>query len=206
MNIFLRTLLSAVIISACLNSAFIVEQWMGPRPDLGSLFLLLPLVLLALLSIPIALLCGIFRRIRKPAMLVLLFSLSYVVTSVACVRLSDHVRMQAFHALAAQSTPLVEAITQFTEQKGHPPETLQNLVPKYLVKIPGTGMKAYPEYEYLVGEDARRYEDNPWILKVSTPLGGINFDMFIYFPKGNYPEYAYGSQLERIGDWAYCHE
>ncbi len=79
-------------------------------------------------------------------------------------------------------------------------------MPDYLPEIPKTGMKAYPDYDYLTGEAAERYENNRWVLIVHTTSGFINFDMFVYFPEGNYPKHAYGSTLERIGDWAYYHE
>jgi hypothetical protein len=34
----------------------------------------------------------------------------------------------------------------------------------------------------------------------------MNWDMFLYFPKQNYPKAGYGGWLERIEDWAYVHE
>lgn len=64
---------------------------------------------------------------------------------------------------------------------------------------------AYPNYEYHVGKPAGCFE-NPWVLVVFTPSGGINFDQFMYFPLQNYPEHGYGGWLERIDDWAYVHE
>ena len=67
-------------------------------------------------------------------------------------------------------------------------------------------MGAYPKYEYVAGEEAKKWDDNPWVLYVRTPLGGLNWDMFIYFPKQNYPEHGYGGVLERVKDWAYVHE
>lgn len=35
---------------------------------------------------------------------------------------------------------------------------------------------------------------------------GINFDVFVYWPEGNYPDSMYGGWVERIGHWAYMHE
>lgn len=56
------------------------------------------------------------------------------------------------------------------------------------------------------GHDSERWDDNPWVLYVYTPSGGINFDKFLYFPLQNYPSNGYGGVLRRIGDWAYVHE
>lgn len=67
-------------------------------------------------------------------------------------------------------------------------------------------MRAYPKFEYVAGEKAKSYGDNPWVLYVFTPSGGINFDQFMYFPKQNYPKHGYGGWLERVGEWAYVHE
>jgi hypothetical protein len=68
-------------------------------------------------------------------------------------------------------------------------------------------MGAYPDYEYLAGTEAKsRFHGNPWVLWVDTPSGGINWDMFIYYPRQNYPTYAHGGSLERVKQWAYVHE
>ena len=57
-----------------------------------------------------------------------------------------------------------------------------------------------------MGEEAHKWDDNSWVLYIDTPSGGINFDMFMYFPNQNSPKTGYGGVLERIGDWAYVHE
>jgi len=67
-------------------------------------------------------------------------------------------------------------------------------------------MAAYPNYEYMCGEEAERFDGNPWVLLVRTPSGPINWDMFMYFPLQNYPEAGYGGRIEDVGDWAYVHE
>ena len=112
--------------------------------------------------------------------------------------------MDAFHQLAERSKPLVAAIHAYEQKHGHPPETLQALVPEYIPSVPSTGMGAYPKYDYLVG--TTNWNGNPWVLVVFTPSGGINFDQFMYFPLTNYPATGYGGWLQRIGDWAYVHE
>ena len=120
--------------------------------------------------------------------------------------LGSRVRMAAFQRLAERSASLVQAVRSYEVQHGTPPPDLAALVPKFLPAIPGTGLAAYPSYEYLAGEKAARFDGNPWVLVVSTPSGGINFDTFMYFPLQNYPETGYGGSLERVLDWAYVHE
>jgi hypothetical protein len=68
-------------------------------------------------------------------------------------------------------------------------------------------MGAYPNYEYVTGAKAREnYHDNAWAVWVDTPSGGINWDIFLYYPEQNYPERGHGGSLDRVKDWAYVHE
>ncbi len=112
--------------------------------------------------------------------------------------------MNAFAELAERSKPLVAAIHAYQQKRGRPPESLSSLVPEYISSVPTTGMGAYPKYEYLM--DTTNFHGNPWVLRVFTPAGGINFDQFLYFPLTNYPATGYGGVLRRIGDWAYVFE
>jgi hypothetical protein len=68
-------------------------------------------------------------------------------------------------------------------------------------------MAAYPKYEYLTGRQTlEQYDGNPWVVWVDTPSGGINWDIFLYYPRQNYPQRGHGGYLERVKDWAYVHE
>ena len=165
---------------------------------LGFPFLLISLAMLvSIFLLP-------FRKFRRHAVTILICGLIYVSIGLALIRLSGPVRMNGFQRLAIQSRPLIKAIEQFVADEGHPPSTLQDLVPKYLSKIPKTGMPAYPKYNY--STEASRWGGNPWVLYINCTSGGVNFDMFIYFPKQNYPDKGYGGSLERVGKWAYVHE
>jgi len=169
--------------------------------------LLIPF-LFVLAVVPFSFVLLIFRKTRRPALIALLSAITFLVAAIGIFRvdIGGRVRMHGFHKLAERSVPLVQAIKKFETEKGHPPNSLKELVPEYLLSIPDTGMGAYPMYEYIVGEEARKHDNNPWVLYVFTPSGGLNWDMFMYFPNQNYPERGYGGSLERIGDWAYVHE
>ena len=114
--------------------------------------------------------------------------------------------MEAFRDLAERSMPLVDAVEAFELAENRLPATLQELVPRYLPEVPVTGMATYPSYDLLTGEDAEVWFDNPWVLRVHTGRGGINFDEFLYFPLQNYPQKVGGDRFERLGGWAYLHE
>jgi hypothetical protein len=129
-----------------------------------------------------------------------------VASTIAGLRCTWSIRNDAFHRLAQRSNGLVTAIKNYERSRESPPPDLGALVPEFLDAVPGTSMAAYPEYQYLAGAMAARFEQNPWILVVPAPSGGINFDEFLYFPLQNYPQQGYGGWLQRIGDWAYVHE
>lgn len=161
-------------------------------------------VLLAIAGIAVVNCIG---RSRAGAMELILLGLLYVVCCFVGIRLGQQTRMAGMKAFTERAKPLVAAIHQYEREHHAPPETLKALVPRYLPKIPSTGMRAYPGFVYLTGADCRqRYHENPWALFVATPLGFVNGDCLLYFPRQNYPERGYGGSLERVGDWAYVHE
>lgn len=162
--------------------------------------------LAAIITVVVLPLLLIVRRLRKPALAWLLASVCFLPLAFGGFLLGKKVRSSAFHDLAERSAPLVSAISRYIDDHGAPPQSLNELVPDYLSEIPKTGIMAYSEYRYEVGENAERYEGNPWVLRVFTPSGGINFDEFMYFPLQNYPDRGYGGSFERVGNWAYLHE
>jgi hypothetical protein len=172
----------------------------------GMLFV--PVVLLALVAIPFLAVLSAVRSTRRYSCPVLVASILLIAASWAGNHLGNGLRMNAFARLGERSRPLVEAIEAYAADRGEPPDKLQELVPKYLPAVPGTGMRACPEYEYRKKDDPEKwgYGSNPWVLTVQTPSGGINWDEFMYFPLRDYPEHGYGGSLERLGDWAYLHE
>ena len=185
-------------------------EWAAVAPA-GSdafLWLLLLFILPGLAAFPCILggLIGLASsRFRRRAAILTLCSVAYVAALPVASRIGEKVRMKAFHRLAGRSRPLVSAIHNYEKKYGHPPESLESLVPEFIAKVPATGIAAYPEYRYSRSA-TNRYHGNPWVITIFTPSGGINFDQFMYFPLTNYPEVGYGGRLERVGDWAYVHE
>lgn len=164
------------------------------------------LMLLAVFVVPLSFALVFFKRSRVVALYGLTCGLAFLVGLFGGWNVGSQIRMSAFLRLAERSGPLIAAIKAYEKDEGYPPQNLELLVPKYLPHVPSTGMGAYPKYEYVVNAVAGKFDDNPWVLYVFTPSGGINFDQFLYFPLQNYPKEGYGGSLERIGDWAYVHE
>ena len=165
--------------------------------------LAMPVAACAVVVLPLLLLR---RSTRMLVLAWLIAALVYLPLALGGVFLGHRIRQWGFDQLALRSTPLVSAIHSYAEARGQPPSALADLVPAYLPRVPGTGMMAYPDYRYRVGTDAQEHDNNPWVLVIDTPSGGINFDQFMYFPLQNYPERGYGGVLVRIRDWAYVHE
>lgn len=169
-----------------------------------SMLLVIP-ALAFLLLIPISLVSLLFKRIRKIAFIVLIASILYLIIGFYCGRIGGRVRIYEFKQFAIRSKPLISAIYIYEKKYGHPPEKLENLVPEFLDKIPETGMKAYPKYEYQIISQDTAIADR-WKIRISTPTVGIGFDEFIYYPSKDYPEKDSSGWYERVEDWAYYHE
>jgi len=140
----------------------------------------------------------------------LLWMVPVLICFLSCIvgfRLSRDSRMQGMAEFTERSQTLIAAIKEFEQDQGQPPESLADLVPAYLPAVPETGMPAYPEYEYSVGDEAKKwYADNSWVLIVNTPFVCLNWDQMLYFPRQNYAEFRYHAGLEPVDDWAYLHE
>ncbi len=113
-------------------------------------------------------------------------------------------RLRTFERLAARSQSLVDAIHAYEQRYAAAPPDLAALVPEFLPEVPGTGMPAYPRFEYEVvtidHDLARR-----WNLRLPCSTGLINSDEFIYCPEDSRFDPKV-DPVTRLGDWIYYHE
>ena len=117
---------------------------------------------------------------------------------------SDKFSRERWQKVADNAEPLITAINQYETDKGRPPGLIEQLVPKYLPRIPGTGDTLHPDFAYYYHSHPDDY-GNTWTLRVRA-LRGHSFDEFLYFPRGVYPPDSGGNTYERIGKWSYFHE
>ena len=164
------------------------------------------LLLFSLIVLVASLVLLFFKRTRSTAALGCLCAVAFLIGFTISSRSSWKIEREAYVEVAKRSEPLIDAIKAYEKEFGRPPESLDQLVPSFISKMPDTGIGAVPHFEYLTGENARRYDGNPWVLQIDPPQAGIGWDQFFYFPLQNYPERGYGGSLERIGGWAYVHE
>jgi len=122
-------------------------HWISTTPVGTTLFLWLVVFygiafLLAVLAIPASLIGLFFKQYRRDALLILILSLIYIPGCIYSIQLGQQVRMARMAGFAERSQFLVEAIEAYTRDHARPPETLEQLVPDYLIEVPGTGMMA----------------------------------------------------------------
>ncbi len=207
-----REAVSLVLFAFSALLYFPFSEWVSTTP-VGTIFFLwgqmvylFPL-LMAIPAIPVLIVCLAFSKIRRRSLLLLIVCILYVPCCLGGSILGKNVRRAGMQAFAERSRTLIAAIEKYERDHAAAPSSLNDLIPDYLDAVPSTGMMAYPEYHYYVGAEAQHpYDQNPWVLVVYTPGGGINFDMMLYFPRQNYPKHGYGGWLEPIDNWAYVHE
>jgi hypothetical protein len=181
-----------------------------------------PFMLLLFLSIAsvtfilFALIVSLFvRRIwcSRLQILCALFTITFGLTWFVVGRTSWFIRRTAFQRVAERGEALIQAIDTYRNQEDRLPESLNDLVPKYIEKIPRTGIRAYPDFEYEIPNSTDKYHTElyekhnaRYELKVYCPAGGANWDCFFYWPSEDYPDYIYGGTTEEIRKWVYVHE
>jgi hypothetical protein len=126
---------------------------------------------------------------------------------ISCIQSANYeyaARTEAFRAAALRAAPLLSALDQYKTIEGTYPQSLNLLVPKYLEAIPDTNLAAYPNFEYRYSLEDHGTDD--FSLWISCPVGGINFDEFVYAPDGNEEDEPHTDSYERVEDWIYVHE
>jgi hypothetical protein len=137
-----------------------------------------------------------FKQYRRYAVLSLVLAVIFIPCYAGGIFWELQIRFEQMEHVAERGRPIVDAIEAFEKKNGHPPGSLDELVPDYLDTLPTTGIGACPEFYYHTGKPNVN-EGNEWILSAIPPCVA-GFDDFRYFPRQNYPE---GSAL--IGTWVY---
>lgn len=166
-----------------------------------SMLMLPPLLLGALALVPIFLIAMCFKSERAFSTRGLALAIAVIIGTFCSGKATGLVRHYCFEQMTVRARPLVAAIDAYQKQHASPPCSLDVLVPKYLPKIPDTGMGAYPSFNYTTKD-----ETDPWRLEVPCSLGLLNWDVCFYRPSKKYSAYEYGGGVEPIGDWRYVHE
>jgi hypothetical protein len=111
--------------------------------------------------------------------------------------IEDLTRRTDMQTLDAHSRPLIAAIEAFETRHGRSPGELAVLVPDWIERIPGTGLREWPKYEYR--SDGRTWALQVWIPKFFFDLDG---DRRFQFEPDPRRDAALGATM-RVGDWVY---
>lgn len=213
-NEFFRLFLWAALLSAVLYSLEIYSDWYSLSIGTPSAVILTMkgyagvLLFGCALSLPLVLIAVIINALQKtnnrPALLVFSFLVAYVAVGVGCFWTAHSIRISAFHQIVQRGMPIVDAIKKYIIEQGHPPATLEDLVPRYLPEIPTTGVPTGSEYMYEVAKKEKSFYGNPWMLRMVPPQGGFSFEELLYLPLEDYGTSACG--WGKIANWAHCRE
>jgi hypothetical protein len=132
-----------------------LAEWAAVSPSAKNLsWLCVPFYILfipaALVSFIALAAVGALPEIRKQAALVAICCGMYAIAFNHSTEVAHKVRMNAFHQLADRSRPLVESVRAFERKYGHPPHSLDVLVPEFIATVPATGIAGYPTYQYCI--------------------------------------------------------
>ncbi len=144
---------------------------------------------------------GVLRLARHKNLHAGLQALKFLVALGVCLGaslwLTQNRERARLHEVARLGAPLVHAIESYDSEHGQPPTELRLLVPKYIAKIPTTGLNSDSSFEYSVGGELGR-----WAISVTIPRMPTIYDRFYYSSGERYPaEYEY-APVQRIDGWA----
>jgi hypothetical protein len=206
MTLWVRTLLSRLALAITPLWLDPLAWWLAFSPVpavsylgmlLASLELLYAFVFLAALVAfvvcPIRLL---FRKYRPGALSWLLCAVVFVPAFGVGLGLRAGICSSNVDRVIERGQPLADAITAYHAEHGHPPVTLDELVPKYIDRIPETGIGSLPNFSYWV-VNPEEWHGNKWVLMFTPPNLPLGFRRYCYLPRRNYTEAGYGS----LGDW-----
>jgi hypothetical protein len=109
-------------------------------------------------------------------------------------------RAHAFETVVHRGQPIIDALDAYLKDKGQYPDSLTDLVPEYLKKIPTTGLAGYPEYQFRILSPETPYELFVQLDK-SNPVNNDS-PRFYYWPT-NRDKYEYHRFSPEVGNWAY---
>src|SRR5262249_16859059 len=113
-------------------------------------FVLFALVAAAVLIAGPALL--LFRAVRFRALMAVGRAVVFLVSFFAGLSLGQVIWLDRVQGVVERGEPLAAAIHEYNGRHGHPPGSLDELIPEHIAAIPSTGIGAFPEFRYVVGE------------------------------------------------------
>lgn len=165
----------------------------GPWRLPVDIFMIMAMVFAAV-SMIIGLGMLVFRKTRSKGAHITLISLLLIILLMPTIILGDKLRIYGFHLTAQRAKPVIEAMMAYKKENHEIPDSLDQLVPKYLIKIP------YGLPDFRIEKD--KY--GVWALTADVGTGILNWDAFIYRSSLDYSDL--GQSAKPIGKWVYLYE
>ncbi|MFB3896809.1 MAG: hypothetical protein ACE14V_10975 [bacterium] len=137
-------------------------------------------------------------------------------------KLATQVRHEKLAAATVKVQPIIAALQTYHAENKKYPNSLLDLIPKYLNAMPTSDLLGYPVIDYdkteyvpgMMNVPDRDESKNTWKrfytggyeLRILPPSNSSNFDRFIYWPQKVYPKYMYNGAAEPVSDWMFIRE
>ncbi len=167
------------------------------KPDLLAMFTIWVIMfsVLSLAGIFLGFLILLIAKYRYVGIVLIISSVIFLSSMWFFGGVIQSVQEEKFYQMIARAQVMIDAIDSYEKRNGSPPSDLNDLIPDYLSKIPGTGVGAFPEFFYSNGKDY--YTPGGWLLAVQ--IGVIPFDWQALEYR---PGYVYAEGVPRYGKWA----
>jgi hypothetical protein len=180
------------------------------------LFISFPMIMISLciVSVPFVLVACLFvgKIWRIRFILWAILPIFCIVIQIGLYRIVPLFKHRACLKIVSQGQTIIDTINSYKNDNGKYPDTLNALIPKYINKIPETGIRGFPFFEYeLLNPAEYKYQvpemGNKQIYELRVKLERLfKWDRVFYWPVEKYPNSIYGGDIEKIGKWAYVDE
>lgn len=209
-----RAIYGSTITSICLACLYIFACWYLISATGSATFYRFVSLIIGIYSIAVG--CGIIYILLALVGIVLrlkaidkstlgsasVFCGIYVVIISIALVVGGRVTRLGYAIIIEKGQTVITAITHYQTTNESLPSTLNELVPKYLSRVPRTGIAAFPNYKFIPNGDPSRYSGNKWILVVPVSTDNLTYDLLAFFPNQKYPVSERGRYVTQIGSWA----
>jgi hypothetical protein len=146
----------------------------------------------------------LFRSARNLANKLLIVAVAIVAANSISLFFCQRIENSALESLITRSEPLVKAILQFESSNHKPPKALQQLVPQYIGRVPATGIKYWPSYEYKIFTD-KEFVKHRWELRIKCNTTDLSPSYLFYWPTQKYPDWLNERLVTKMRSWGHVH-
>lgn len=167
-------------------------------------FLCLMAVLVTLSQLALSIFCLASGGRAKAGVLILFCFILNAFCLSGAFRTNENAEHTAYARAMERARPLISAISAYKAKTGHCPETLTELIPEYLARVPDTGLASVPQFKYVA---ASKLAEGNWELQIDCVKTDLSDHARLFFrPSGVYPQMLEGWPVTRVGQWGFVQE